>query len=58
VHADAYIAVLEGLEADEKVLTSANFLIDAEANLSAALRALAKPGEKKTEGDKTEEKKP
>lgn len=58
VHMDAYVAVLEGLEAGEKVLTSANFLIDAEANLSAALRALAKPKEKKAEGDKTEDKRP
>lgn len=62
VHADSYVAVLEGLEAGDKVLTSANFFIDAEANLSAALRALAKPGEKKTEAKsedkKTEEKTP
>jgi Cu(I)/Ag(I) efflux system membrane fusion protein len=58
VHAGDYVAVLEGLEAGEKVLTSANFLIDAEANLSAALRALAKPGERKTEEKKTEGEKP
>jgi len=61
LHADAYVAVLAGLEAGEKILTSANFLIDAEANLNAALRTLAKPGEKKTEGENPEvspEKKP
>jgi len=58
VHADGYVAVLEGLEAGEKVLTSANFLIDAESNLNAALRALVKPGEKKTEEKKADSEKP
>jgi len=38
-----YVAVLEGLRAGEKVVTGANFLIDAESNLRAALQAFAAP---------------
>jgi Cu(I)/Ag(I) efflux system membrane fusion protein len=34
---DGYVEVLEGVSADEKVVVSANFLIDAESNLKAAL---------------------
>lgn len=34
---DGYIEVLEGIEAGEEVVVSANFLIDAESNLKAAL---------------------
>ncbi|HEX8874369.1 MAG TPA: efflux RND transporter periplasmic adaptor subunit [Nitrosospira sp.] len=37
VHADGYAEVLGGLEAGETVVVSANFLIDAESNLKAAL---------------------
>jgi len=37
--ADGYAEVLEGLAAGENVVISANFLIDAESNLQAALRA-------------------
>ena len=37
IHADGYAEVLEGLEAGETVVVSANFLIDAESNLKAAL---------------------
>jgi membrane fusion protein, copper/silver efflux system len=36
---DGYVEVLEGLAEGEEVVTSANFLIDAESNLRAALRA-------------------
>jgi Cu(I)/Ag(I) efflux system membrane fusion protein len=32
-----YVEVLEGVSPDEKVVVSANFLIDAESNLKAAL---------------------
>jgi Cu(I)/Ag(I) efflux system membrane fusion protein len=39
---DGYVAVLEGLGEGEKVVVAANFLIDAESNLKAALRGLAK----------------
>jgi membrane fusion protein, copper/silver efflux system len=35
-----YVEIREGLAADERVVVSANFLIDAESNLKAALRAL------------------
>ncbi|MEO5676723.1 MAG: efflux RND transporter periplasmic adaptor subunit [Usitatibacter sp.] len=46
---DGYVAVLDGLSDGEKVVVSANFLIDAESNLKVALRGLAKdtPGEEK-----------
>jgi Cu(I)/Ag(I) efflux system membrane fusion protein len=37
-----YVAVLEGLSEGEKVVVSANFLIDAESNLKSALRGLTK----------------
>ena len=37
--ADGYIEILEGVAKDEKVVVSANFLIDAESNLQSALRA-------------------
>jgi membrane fusion protein, copper/silver efflux system len=38
-----YIEVTEGLKSDEEVVTSANFLIDAESNLKAALQAFREP---------------
>ncbi len=47
---DGYIEVLEGVKAGEKVVVSANFLIDAESNLKAAFSGFgqsaeaAKPG--------------
>jgi len=41
--ADSYVAVLEGLRVGEKVVTGANFLIDAESNLRAALQAFTAP---------------
>jgi Cu(I)/Ag(I) efflux system membrane fusion protein len=37
MHADGYFEVLEGVKAGENVVVSANFLIDAESNLKAAL---------------------
>ena len=37
--ADGYAEILEGVAKDEKVVVSANFLIDAESNLQAALKA-------------------
>jgi membrane fusion protein, copper/silver efflux system len=37
--ADGYAEILEGVAEDEKVVVSANFLIDAESNLQAALKA-------------------
>jgi Cu(I)/Ag(I) efflux system membrane fusion protein len=44
--ADGYVAVLEGLREGEKVVTGANFLIDAESNLRAALQAFTAPESK------------
>jgi Cu(I)/Ag(I) efflux system membrane fusion protein len=38
-----YVEVLEGLKEGERVVTRANFLIDAESNLQAALTGLAAP---------------
>jgi Cu(I)/Ag(I) efflux system membrane fusion protein len=43
VHADGYYEVREGLAAGERVVVSANFLIDAESNLKAALKAFKPP---------------
>ena len=49
---DGYIEVLDGIKAGENVVVSANFLIDAESNLKAALSGFghsthgSKPGEK------------
>lgn len=41
---DDYYVVLEGLEPGERVVTSANFLIDSESRLKAALGAMAGMG--------------
>jgi Cu(I)/Ag(I) efflux system membrane fusion protein len=43
--ADGYAEIQDGLSEGEKVVVSANFLIDAESNLQSALRAF-------TAGDK------
>ena len=51
--ADGYAEIQEGLSEGEKVVVSANFLIDAESNLQAALRAFT-AGDKASEGAKTE----
>jgi Cu(I)/Ag(I) efflux system membrane fusion protein len=42
-YAGDYLEVLEGLSAGEKVVTRANFLIDAESNLKSALEGMAGP---------------
>jgi len=42
--ADGYVAVLGGVEAGESVVVSANFLIDAESNLKAALSGFSGGG--------------
>ena len=41
--AGGYAAVLDGVREGEKVVTGANFLIDAESNLRAALQAFTAP---------------
>ncbi len=50
---DGYVEIVDGLSAGEMVVTSANFLIDAESNLKAALKTFTKepaspPGEPAT----------
>jgi Cu(I)/Ag(I) efflux system membrane fusion protein len=45
--ADGYVEVIEGVGEGEAVVVSANFLIDAESNLRAALDAFAAPDPKK-----------
>jgi Cu(I)/Ag(I) efflux system membrane fusion protein len=43
VHGNDWVEVTEGLKAGDKVVTSANFLIDAESNLRAALQSFGGP---------------
>ena len=43
VQGDDYVQVLEGVKAGEPVVVSANFLIDAESNLKAALGSFGVP---------------
>jgi Cu(I)/Ag(I) efflux system membrane fusion protein len=45
MYGDGYVEVLEGLTTGETVVTSANFLIDAESNLRAALGSFGSPGQ-------------
>ncbi|GEP08885.1 efflux RND transporter periplasmic adaptor subunit [Methylobacterium gnaphalii] len=40
---DGYVEVRDGIAAGDRVVTSANFLIDAESNLKAALQGLSEP---------------
>ncbi len=40
-HGDGFHEVIEGVKAGDKVVTAANFLIDAESNLRAALKGFA-----------------
>jgi membrane fusion protein, copper/silver efflux system len=40
-HGDEFVTVLEGLKEGERVVVAANFLIDAESNLKAALGGMA-----------------
>ena len=40
---DGYVEIRDGITAGERVVTAANFLIDAESNLKAALRGLSEP---------------
>jgi Cu(I)/Ag(I) efflux system membrane fusion protein len=43
MHAENYVEVLDGLNEGDRVVTSANFLIDSESNLRAALQGFAAP---------------
>jgi Cu(I)/Ag(I) efflux system membrane fusion protein len=51
--AEGYAEILEGIRQGEKVVVSANFLIDAESNLQAALRAFT-ASDKPTDAETTE----
>ncbi|KQT84951.1 cation transporter [Methylobacterium sp. Leaf465] len=42
-HGDGYVEIRDGIAAGDRVVTSANFLIDAESNLKAALQGLSEP---------------
>ena len=42
-HADGFYEIRDGLTGNERVVVSANFLIDAESNLRAALKAFVPP---------------
>jgi Cu(I)/Ag(I) efflux system membrane fusion protein len=48
--ADGYAEILDGVKEGEKVVVSANFLIDAESNLQAALRAFTASDQPSGEG--------
>ena len=54
---EGYTEIREGVAAGEQVVTSANFLIDAESNLKAALQAMADPKSSKPQAQ-AEEKQP
>lgn len=43
-HGDSYTQILSGVEPGEQVVVGANFLIDAESNLQAALQSFASEG--------------
>lgn len=51
-HGDGYTQVLSGLKPGEQVVVSANFLIDAESNLRAALQSFTAGQTKNTAGTK------
>jgi membrane fusion protein, copper/silver efflux system len=44
---DGFVEIKEGAAEGDKVVVSANFLIDAESNLKVALQGLTAPGEAK-----------
>src|SRR3989304_2710013 len=43
MYADGYVEVLDGVKAGDNVVVSANFLIDSESNLKAALSTFGAP---------------
>jgi Cu(I)/Ag(I) efflux system membrane fusion protein len=44
---DGYVEIRDGIAADDRIVVAANFLIDAESNLKAALQGLAAAGDAK-----------
>jgi Cu(I)/Ag(I) efflux system membrane fusion protein len=49
VRGDGLVEIREGLKVGEKIVTTANFLIDAESNLEAALKGFTQDGAKAAE---------
>src|SRR5258706_11119156 len=49
-HAAGYYEILSGLKPGENIVVGANFLIDAESNLRAALQTFAAPAQSSQEG--------
>ena len=47
VRGEGYTEIRDGVSAGDRVVTAANFLIDAESNLKAALQSLAAPKDAK-----------
>jgi Cu(I)/Ag(I) efflux system membrane fusion protein len=45
--ADGYVEIKDGIAAGDKVVVGANFLIDAESNLRAALQSFTPPASDK-----------
>ena len=54
VSADGYIQILNGVREGEKVVTSAQFLIDSESNLKAAIAQMAQPEKTGDAGSETQ----
>ncbi|WP_100962072.1 efflux RND transporter periplasmic adaptor subunit [Bosea sp. FBZP-16] len=55
---DGMVAISEGVQEGDRVVVSANFLIDAESNLMAALSGLGAPADGKSAETKSSEAKP
>ncbi|KQT97593.1 cation transporter [Methylobacterium sp. Leaf469] len=51
VHGGGYTEIRDGVSTGDRVVTSANFLIDAESNLKAALQGLAPPKDDRQAAD-------
>lgn len=49
VSGNGFVEIREGVEPGDQVVVSANFLIDAESNLKAALQSMAAPAEEKAQ---------
>ena len=50
IRGDGYVEIKEGLASGDKVVTTANFLIDAESNLKAALKTFAPDSQAPADG--------
>jgi membrane fusion protein, copper/silver efflux system len=49
MHGDDWVQVLDGITAGDRVVVGANFLIDAESNLRAALQGFSDGAKPKTD---------